>query len=121
MRRHQPLTVVALGDSITLGNDLSGFLHIPPYMPTWPELCVDRLKRVSGDAAIRLYNTALGGATADWGLENADSAVAALDPDLVIVAFGMNDLWSIPVEQFRSNIQGIIARVRARRPRPSSF
>ncbi len=116
LRRHQPLTVVALGDSITLGNDLSGFLSMPPYMPTWPELCVDRLKRVSGDASIRLYNTALGGTTADWGLESADSAVAALDPDLVIVAFGMNDLWSVPVEQFRNNIQGIIARVRARRP-----
>lgn len=117
LRRHLPLTIVAQGDSITLGNDLSGFLHIPPYMPTWPELFVERLKRVSGDNAIRLYNTALGGATADWGLENVDSTVAAMDPDLVVIAFGMNDLWSVPVEQFRSNIRGIIAHIRARRPR----
>jgi lysophospholipase L1-like esterase len=116
LRRHLPLTIVTQGDSITVGNDLSGYLHIPPYMPTWPELFVERLKRVSGNSAIRLYNTALGGATAEWGLENADSTVAALDPDLVILAFGMNDVWDVEGEQFRSGIQGIIARIRARRP-----
>jgi lysophospholipase L1-like esterase len=116
LRRHLPLTIVTQGDSITQGSDLSGYLHIPPYMPTWPELFVERLKRVSGNNAIRLYNTALGGATAEWGLENADSTVAALDPDLVILAFGMNDVWDVEGEQFRSGIQGIITRIRARWP-----
>jgi acyl-CoA thioesterase-1 len=116
LRHHLPVTVVTQGDSITLGNDGSGFLHIPPYLPPWPELFVDRLKHTSGDDAIRLYNTALGGTTSEWGVENADSAVAALDPDLVILAFGMNDLWNVPADQFRANIQSIIRRVRARRP-----
>ena len=45
--------------------------------------------------ASTLYNTGLGGMTSQWGAGNADSAVASLDPDLVIVAFGMNDFWSI--------------------------
>jgi lysophospholipase L1-like esterase len=116
-RLHRPLTIVTQGDSITLGNDVSGFLNIPPYTPPWPELFVERLKAVSGDADIRLYNTVLGGTTAEWGLENADSTVAALDPDLVILAFGMNDVWSVPTAQFRANIQGIIHRVRVRRPK----
>jgi lysophospholipase L1-like esterase len=116
LRHHQPLTVVADGDSITFGDNTSGTLGIAPYMPTWAELFVDRLKQASGDSAITLYNTALGGATAQWGADNADSAVAALHPDLVIIAFGMNDFSSVSPADFQTRIQEIITRVRARSP-----
>ncbi len=116
LHHHQPLTIVAQGDSITLGDNVSGYMQIPPYMPTWAELFVKQLAQDTGDHKISLYNTALGGMTSEWGLDNAESTVATLQPDLVILAFGMNDFWSLSGDEFRTNIQGIIAKVRARQP-----
>ena len=113
---HSPLIIVANGDSITYGNATSGSTNAPPYMPTWPELLVYRLKSVYSNADIRLYNTALGGVTSQWGRENADSGIASLNPDLVLLAFGMNDFWSLSGADFRKNIQGLIERVKATRP-----
>ena len=115
LKSRRPLTIVAHGDSITLGENVSGYMQIPPYMPTWAGLFADRLRKAYGGET-RLYNTALGGMTSEWGHEFAGSAVAALDPDLAIVAFGMNDFWSISSARFRSNIQGIINKIRQRCP-----
>lgn len=116
LKRRAPLTVVAYGDSITLGAGTSSEIGMPPYMPPYPSLFVHRLKQIYGDDAIRLYNTSLGGMTSSWGRENAASAVASLDPDLVLIAFGMNDFWSTPPEHFRENIRSIISQIRAKRP-----
>jgi lysophospholipase L1-like esterase len=116
LRHHRSLTIVAYGDSITLGDNVSGYMETRPYMPTWAELFVKGIQQSYSDDQLTLYNTALGGATSTWGLEYADSAVATLNPDLVLIAFGMNDFWSLSPDQFRQNIQGIINRVRTRRP-----
>lgn len=113
---HSPLTIAALGDSITHGNGTSAFTHIAPYMPTWGELVARRLTTRYANKNIHLYNAALGGMTADWGRENAESAVASLQPDLVIIAFGMNDFWSYSGDDFLKNTQGIMDRIRAKCP-----
>lgn len=110
------LNIVALGDSITLGIGTSAYMEIPPYMPTWGDLFVDRLQKIYGYYDIHLVNAALGGMTSDWGLQNAESAVAGLDPDLVIIAFGMNDFWSNSPDIFAKNIRGIMERIRAHHP-----
>jgi lysophospholipase L1-like esterase len=112
-----PLTVVAYGDSITLGINGSGFRNVPPYQPPWPSLAVHRLATQYGDPQITLYNTALGGMTSEWAKDNARDAVAALDPDLVLIAFGMNDFWSLSPADFRKNIEAAMATIRVRRPK----
>lgn len=112
----KPLTIVALGDSITLGMDTSSYMEIPPYMPTWAELLALSLRQAYGDRRITLYNAGLGGMTSYWGQDVAGDAVGSLKPDLVIVAFGMNDFWSVSGDEFRSNIQGILDEVRKRAP-----
>lgn len=117
LRGRKPLTIVALGDSITLGINVSGFRNVPPYQPPWPSLAADRLGKIYDDSKVTLYNVGLGGMTAQWGAGNSKDAVAALDPDLVIVAFGMNDFWSVEPEAFRQSIEAILAAVRARRPK----
>lgn len=116
LRNRTPLTIVAYGDSITHGIGTSGDARIAPYMPTWAELLHYGLKRGYRHPQIQLYNTALGGMTSDWGRDNATAAVASLNPDLVLVAFGMNDFWSLSPEHFRSNIQEILRRIRAKKP-----
>jgi lysophospholipase L1-like esterase len=112
LRQRRSLTVVALGDSITCGNNVSGYMEMPPYMPPWADLFVRRLKQLYGYDDIRLHNTAVSGATSDWGLHTVDSLVAARHPDLVLIAFGMNDLWYISPKDFQKNVQAIIERVR---------
>ncbi len=113
----KPLTVVALGDSITLGIGVSGYRGEPPYMPTWADLFTGQLAKIYGDHHIQLYNAGLGGMTSRWGDDNAASAVASLDPDLVIIAFGMNDFWSVDADSFRKSILATIHTVRQKRPK----
>ncbi|MGC4044240.1 MAG: SGNH/GDSL hydrolase family protein [Armatimonas sp.] len=111
-----PLTIVAYGDSITHGIGTSGEAQIPPYMPTWAELFVHGLKRHYKHRHIQLYNTALGGMTSEWGEDNATAAVASLSPDLVLIAFGMNDFWGMQPVSFLGHIKEILRRVRIRKP-----
>jgi lysophospholipase L1-like esterase len=115
-----PLVIAATGDSITLGTGTSGVLGRPPFMPTWAELFVRRVRQLYGYTArnrgIRLYNTALGGTTSDWGRESVASAVASLKPDLVLIAFGMNDFWWMPADRFRDNVSAIMNEVRSKSP-----
>ena len=112
LRARRPLRIVALGDSITQGVNVSGFRNVPPYLPPWPDLVARQL-----GTNVRVVNVALGGQTSFWGRDVARDAVAALDPDLVLVAFGMNDFWSVPPAEFRRNVEAIMAIVRERRPK----
>lgn len=116
LRDRKPLTIVAFGDSITHGTGTSGDTRIPPFLPTWAELFVHGLKREFRHEGIRLYNAALGGMTSDWGRDNASAAVGSLQPDLALIAFGMNDFWSLPPERFLANIRAMIRGIRAARP-----
>jgi lysophospholipase L1-like esterase len=116
LERRRPLTIVALGDSITLGINVSGYREEPPYMPVWPDLFAWQLKKTFASGRIKLFNVALGGMTSQWGRDNAKDAVASLNPDLVLIAFGMNDFWSISPDEFRANIQATMQTVRLRRP-----
>lgn len=116
LRRKKPLTVVAYGDSITLGINVSGFRNVPPYMPCWASLFADRLGKTFGDSKVKLYNTGLGGMLSAWAKENAQGVVASLNPDLVLIGFGMNDFWSVSPEEFRENISATMAAIWAKRP-----
>lgn len=109
----QPLRVVALGDSITLGTGTSGYSMNPPFMPPWPELLAYRWSQVFGYKAIKTVNVSLGGQTTYWARDMAPSYVASLKPDLVLIAFGMNDFWSISPDEFKANIQSIISTIRS--------
>jgi len=113
----KPLTIVALGDSITLGINVSGYRMEPPYMPTWAELFAQAIGERYKNRNIKLYNAGLGGMTAQWGADNAQSAVASLNPDLVLIAFGMNDFWSVEPEAFRKSIESTIETIRSKRPK----
>ena len=117
LRAHDPLRVVAYGDSITHGIGVSRVMHIAPCMPPYPELFVARLKQIYHDDAIQLFNSAQSGATSDWGARMAGRMVVSLNPDLVTIAFGQNDFWSISAETFANNISNIVRTVRANNPR----
>jgi lysophospholipase L1-like esterase len=117
LQMHAPLTVVAYGDSITHGLGGSRLSHIRPYLPPWPELVVHRLKEIYHDEKIQFFNSAQSGAESKWADKYAQPMVASLHPDLVTVAFGQNDFWSIPADTFSNNIASVIKTVRHRNPK----
>jgi lysophospholipase L1-like esterase len=111
-----PLTVVAYGDSITHGYGESRLSHIRPFLPPWPELFVRRLKEIYHDGHIQFYNSSQSGATSQWGKEYAERMVAPLNPDLVLIAFGQNDFWSVPADAFANNVTDIMKTIRNKNP-----
>jgi lysophospholipase L1-like esterase len=116
LKKHAPLKVVAYGDSITHGVGSSRLSHIRPYLPPWPELFVHRLKEIYQDTNIQFYNSAQSGADSKWADRYAARMVASLDPDLVIVAFGQNDFWSVPADTFANKIADLMKTVRNQKP-----
>ena len=117
LQSKRPVRIVAFGDSITLGIGTSRYSHRPPYQPTWAELVERQLREDYKNSHVKLFNTALGGMTSDWAKEVAPEAVAALKPDLVIIAFGMNDFWWMPADHFIANVKAVMASVKKRAPK----
>ena len=100
----EPLKIVLFGDSISAGANSSGLTLTTPFLPTWGNLLAENLRRAYG-TGVGLINTAVGGKDSFWGIEQAKAAVGNYKPDLVIIAFGMND--RICGEEFAENIRKI--------------
>jgi lysophospholipase L1-like esterase len=110
----QPLTVCITGDSISEGYNASGFTGAPPHQPPYGELVAFGLERASG-SPVTLHNLASAGWTSDDGVVDVER-VADPCPDLVIVAYGMNDAGYAEALEFAANISGIMAGVLATSP-----
>ncbi len=105
----QPLTIVLLGDSISTGCNASGWAKTAPFQPPYQDLLVRRLEIEYG-APIALTNLAVGGTDTAWGLANIDKVIEGR-PDLVILAFGMNDAGGRPASEYQANIRAMLERV----------
>jgi lysophospholipase L1-like esterase len=117
LRAHEPLTIVAYGDSITFGIGSSQMRKIAPYQVPWIDLFTAELKKDYTDPQVTLYNASQSGAASDWARSMAGRMVASLGPDLVVIAFGQNDFWRIDADTFGRNILSVIDTVRATNPR----
>lgn len=111
LQQTQPVSICVLGDSIAEGYDSSGFQGVPPEQPPFPALVAEALEARSGSSVV-LRNLAVAGATAEDGRWLAAEA-AALAPDLVLVAFGMNDACYAEAGEFSESVADIIRRVLA--------
>ncbi|MDR3725121.1 MAG: glycosyl hydrolase [Terracidiphilus sp.] len=112
----EPLEIVAYGDSITFGVGSSHMQKLRPYQAPWIDLFARTLAAVYGDHAFTLDNAAQSGADSNWAKAMAGRMVASLHPDLVIVAFGQNDFWSVSPDKFAENIASVISTVRTANP-----
>lgn len=108
--------ILVLGDSVTEGANSSGPIGEPPYLGSWWQLAGAYLEETFG-LTIPLNSVAMGGQISSWGAAQAPEASAKYHPDLVIVAFGMNDgTHKMPPEEFRDNIRRTLDTFRADRP-----
>lgn len=110
----QPLSIVTLGDSISAGANASALFDAAPYQPAYPEL-VRRELAERFEGAVEMTNLAVGGTDTAWGLTQIEQVVAA-QPQLVILAFGMNDSAGRSAESYRENTQNMIAAIREQLP-----
>jgi len=110
----QPLTIALLGDSISTGCNASGWAKVAPFQPPYQDLLVMNLQAAYG-AKVTLHNFAVGGTDTAWGLANIGKVIEA-KPDLVILAFGMNDAAGRPVDQYQANIRAMVDAVRRALP-----
>jgi len=110
LRRREPLTICLTGDSISEGYDASGFHGAAPYQPAFGSLVASGLEQHFG-GPVRLINLATAGWTAADALWDT-ARISAVKPDLVIVAFGMNDACYAPAGEFVANVSTLLKDVR---------
>jgi lysophospholipase L1-like esterase len=108
------LKIVLLGDSISTGCNASGWAKVPPFQPPYQDLLVKNLEATYG-GKVSLDNLAVGGTDTAWGLANISKVVDAA-PDLVILAFGMNDSAGRSAQDYQANIRAMMDAVRKAKP-----
>ena len=104
-----PFTLVAFGDSITHGGEASA-----PELIYWQRWAAD-LRTKYPRTRIEAINGATGGDTTTRGLQRLQAKVLDARPDLVLVAFGMNDhnRRGVPLPDFERQLHELVARIRA--------
>lgn len=116
LKNSQPLTIVYYGDSITAGCNSSAVINAQPYAARWTDLVTQKLRILYPEASITAWNEAVGGTDSAWGAQHA-STVASRNPDLVVIAFGMNDATQqARTAAYAESIRQIMDTVRAANP-----
>ena len=121
LKAGEKTNIVLLGDSISAGWSASGYqyVNIPPYCPVYLDLVTEYLAEEYDNTRIDAANFSVGGMMSSWGAEKEQiDKVIKEDPDLFIIAFGMNDGISggVSPDVFKANTASIIDQVRAACP-----
>jgi acyl-CoA thioesterase-1 len=109
LRNQAHLRICVCGDSISAGSNASAITGASPYMPPYPDLVAEQLRRLY-NAPVTLKNFAVGGKSSRHGLQVAGD-IAKESPDLIIIAYGMNDARSGDTEGFTDNISRIVESI----------
>ncbi|MCE5258395.1 MAG: SGNH/GDSL hydrolase family protein [Chloroflexi bacterium] len=104
-----PFKVIAYGDSITAGGEAAEVRL--RYQERW----VTELGKLYPKAELLSENGATGGDASFQGIERLEEKVLTRSPDLVLIAFGMNDLRT-PRAVFIKNLIEMISQIRSRTP-----
>lgn len=116
LQKQEPVTVFLSGDSISEGYNASKFSKAKPNCPAYGELFALGLERQFG-SQVTFRNFAVGGWQSSQGLKQADEQkLGAQRPDLVIIAYGMNDVFRRDAATFQKNVQAIMETIRRDSP-----
>lgn len=86
----QPFILGISGDSISTGLDASALVQAPPNQPGYPLLLTKGIEEAWG-SKITLVNRAVSGTSITHGIQDLGKMMES-QPDLLLVAFGMNDV-----------------------------
>lgn len=102
---HGPITIVAFGDSVTHGAVASGEMD---YESVYHHRLAKMILGVRNYVPVNVINAGIGGITAKSSLPRMEKQVFSHDPDLIIVAFGLNDVNG-SLEDYISSLRTIFA------------
>jgi acyl-CoA thioesterase I len=114
LRSRATISVVLLGDSISTGCNASGWAAGTPHQPPYPGLLQQHLEATYG-SNVTLTNLSVSGTSTPWGLTKIEK-VTEQKPDLVILAFGMNDSSGRSAEEYGKNTAAMISKTRETLP-----
>ena len=110
----QSLRVTLIGDSISEGYNATEFVKSAPYAPPYmKQVCMELAGRYR--AEVPLTNRALASTGIQYAEKIADRWCGDR-PDLLVVAYGMNNFSNTPVEDFIAMLEEIIAKGKAASP-----
>lgn len=114
LKKKQPLTIALSGDSISEGYNASAYTKVAPFMPAYPALIPLQLETTYG-SKIAMHNLAIAGWSSGQGLKEVENLLKT-KPDLVIIAYGMNDVGQRNPESYKANIKGMLDRIHKEDP-----
>lgn len=106
VRTDRPETVICLGDSVT------GVYYHTGGKRAYPEMLELAIATALPDAKAKVINAGISGNTTADGLARLDKDVLQHHPTLITISFGLNDMVRVPADQFRKNLETLVARCR---------
>jgi acyl-CoA thioesterase I len=110
----QPLRIGVSGDSISTGLDSSLTADAPPHQAGYVGLIQSQLAR-DFSTDIQVTNRSVAGWSISNGNEDAEQLLSA-PLDLVIIAYGMNDVGRRDPKWFQDQLQRLIRTIQSRQP-----
>lgn len=116
LQNGESFTVGFFGDSITTGANSSAVCGCAPYAEMWPVMVASTLAERAG-TDLPYINKAVGGTTADWGAKTFCEAFPDRIPELLFLAFGMNDgSGKRPAADYIADMRSMIRQAREKAP-----
>lgn len=108
----EKLTVVCLGDSVTMGVGA-------PEGQSYPDQLQGLMDARYGRGVVRVINAGIGGNTSAQGLARLETDVLAQKPEVVLINFGLNDSskngpqeYRCSPEEYRRNLETLVTKIR---------
>lgn len=117
LEKGEKIKIVFYGDSITTGCNSSGTPmggNVPPYMDSYPEMITEYLQK-KHNGNVQMENVSVGGWSTYDGYNNFDERVLPLVPDLLVLAFGMNDLFT-PLDEYYKMTEEMVLKLKKVNP-----
>lgn len=126
IQNNEKMNVVFFGDSITGGANSSSYRNVYPFAEYWNEQIIRKLNETCGCTNISAYYSSEGGSSASGMVSELDENVIQYAPDLVFIAFGMNDCMNESQDsngseervkkEYKNAIDQMISQVRKQYP-----
>ncbi|MBE6376282.1 MAG: SGNH/GDSL hydrolase family protein [Lentisphaerae bacterium] len=110
LARQQPLKITLIGDSISFGLNATKVVDSPPFAPCY----IEQVAAAAG-VNISVCNRAVSG-TGICDAADIEADYLEDSPNLLIIAYGMNNFAGMPVELFVSKLQELISSCRMKNP-----
>ncbi len=114
LRKQEPVSIVLIGDSISAGCNASGWAGGAPFQPTFAGLLEQHLAK-RYETKVQVTNPSVSGKDTRWVLAAIDKVVQP-QPDLVMIAFGMNDAAGRSAKEYQANTKAVMNRIREKLP-----